>query len=78
MLILKGIKGIELAPKDMIISLSVINSTDINPKNTKNGSVSKNNKAELSIENIIKTIWWAALTIILLIALGMLIANLIK
>jgi len=43
----KGIKGIELAPNDIIISLSVINSTDINLKNAKNGSISKKNKAEI-------------------------------
>ena len=39
----KGIKGIELAPNDQIVSLSVIN----NDKIKKNGKKSKNEKSEL-------------------------------
>ena len=39
----KGIKGIELAPNDQIVSLSIID----NDKNQKNGKKSKDEKSEL-------------------------------
>jgi len=47
----KGIKGIELAPADRVISLSVLNAVDINPKTVKklmkNGDADKVKKSEL-------------------------------
>ena len=47
----KGIKGIELASDDKVISLSVLNSVDINPKIAKkilkNGSSDKAKKSEI-------------------------------
>jgi len=47
----KGIKGIELADSDKVISLSVLNSVDINPKTAKkllkNGSTDKEKKSEI-------------------------------
>ncbi|MDC1169864.1 DNA gyrase subunit A [Candidatus Pelagibacter sp.] len=44
----KGIKGIELAPNDEIVSLSVIN----NEKTNKNGKKSKDDKAELKASEV--------------------------
>src|SRR6056300_1552040 len=44
----KGIKGIELAPNDEIISLSVIN----NDKTNKNGKKSKDDKAEIKASEV--------------------------
>ena len=47
----KGIKGIELAEGDKVISLSVLNSVDVNPKLAKkvlkNGSADQNKKSEI-------------------------------
>jgi len=47
----KGIKGIELASDDKVISLSVLNTVDINPKTVKkllkNGSSDKDKKSEV-------------------------------
>ena len=47
----KGIKGIELGADDKVISLSVLNTVDINPKTAKklikNGSVDKDKKSEI-------------------------------
>ncbi len=47
----KGIKGIELASNDEVISLSVLNTVDINPKTVKkllkNGSSDKDKKSEI-------------------------------
>ncbi|MEK9561502.1 MAG: DNA gyrase subunit A, partial [Pelagibacteraceae bacterium] len=44
----KGIKGIELAPNDEIVSLSVIN----NDKTNKNGKKSKDDKAEIKASEV--------------------------
>jgi DNA gyrase subunit A len=44
----KGIKGIELAPNDEIVSLSVIN----NDKTNKNGKKSKDDKAEIKASDV--------------------------
>jgi DNA gyrase subunit A len=44
----KGIKGIELAPNDEIVSLSVIN----NDKTNKNGKKSKDDKAEIKVSEV--------------------------
>jgi DNA gyrase subunit A len=44
----KGIKGIELAPNDEIVSLSVIN----NDKSIKNGKKSKDDKAEIKASEV--------------------------
>jgi DNA gyrase subunit A len=44
----KGIKGIELAPNDEIVSLSVIN----NDKTNKNGNKSKDDKAEIKASEV--------------------------
>ena len=43
----KGIKGINLSNDDEVISLSVLDSSDIKPDSTKNGSTDKNKKSEL-------------------------------
>ena len=47
----KGIKGIELSPDDKIISLSIVNNMDINPKTAKNllknGNADKNKSSEV-------------------------------
>ena len=47
----KGIKGIELSDEDKVISLSVLDSNDINPKIAKkllkNGSSDKDKKSEI-------------------------------
>jgi len=47
----KGIKGIELAPEDKVISLSALNTVDINPKTAKkllkNGSTNPEKKSEI-------------------------------
>tara|TARA_Y100000590_G_scaffold103595_1_gene117751 strand:- start:28420 stop:31026 length:2607 start_codon:yes stop_codon:yes gene_type:complete len=47
----KGIKGIDLSPEDRVISLSVLDPTDINPKAAqkilKNGSGDKDKKSEI-------------------------------
>ena len=47
----KGIKGIELSSDDKVISLSVLNAVDINPKTVKkllkNGAAEKAKKAEI-------------------------------
>ena len=47
----KGIRGIELGSDDKVISLSVLNTVDINPKNVKNllknGSANKAKKSEI-------------------------------
>ena len=47
----KGIKGIELGTGDKVISLSVLNAVDINPKTVKkllkNGATEKTKKAEI-------------------------------
>ena len=49
----KGIKGIELGDSDKVISLSVLDSVDINPKVAKkllkNGSDDKNKKSEIAL-----------------------------
>ncbi len=47
----KGIKGIELGPDDKVMSLSVLNAVDINPKTAKkllkNGASNKDKKSEI-------------------------------
>ena len=47
----KGIKGIQLAESDTVMSLSVLNTVDINPKTAKkllkNGNADKDKKSEL-------------------------------
>jgi len=47
----KGIKGIELAPKDKVISLSVVDNVNINPETAKNllknGATDKNKASEV-------------------------------
>ena len=47
----KGIKGIELSPDDKVISLSVLNAVDINPKTAKkllkNGASDKTKRSEI-------------------------------